>query len=118
MLNRSYTRKKIGIIIFSSIFILAFVYGMFKVFPLLIGPTITIYNPKDGDNVASTTFEISGKVMRAKKITLNGRPITIDTSGYFTERLVGSLPYTIIILIATDRYGSKDTKILNVIPNL
>lgn len=116
MINHINTRKKIEIGIFLFIFIIAVLYGIFRAIPLLSGPSIEIYSPKNGGNVASTTFEISGRVMRAKEITLQGKPISINTEGYFNERLVGSLPYTIIVLIATDRYGRREEKILNVVP--
>lgn len=118
MINSTNTGKKIEIGIFLFIFIVAILYGSFRAVPLLSGPSIEIYSPKDGTRVASTTFEISGRTLRAKEITLQGKPISINTEGYFTERLVGSLPYTIIVLVATDRYGRREEKVLNVVPSL
>lgn len=118
MLENFDTRKKIEIGIFLIILVTAIIYSVFRLYPLIQGPTIEIYSPNNWSNVASTTFEISGRSLREKEITLQGKPITVDTEGYFKERLVGSLPYTIIVLVATDRYGRSETKTLNVIPNL
>ena len=109
-------RKRLELILLGILVVTALVYGVFRAYPLLRGPTITIYNPGDGDYVASTTFEISGQVKRANTITLQGRPITIDTEGHFIETLVAQAPYTILVLVATDQYGETVSKSIRVIP--
>ncbi len=91
-------------------------YGLFRVYPIFMGPIITINSPQDGEKVPSTTFILSGKVLRAKEIKLQGRPISIDIDGNFTETLVTHAPYTILVLEATDAYGKKIQKTLRVIP--
>lgn len=98
------------------LFIIAVSYGFFRIYPLLRGPSITVYNPHDGDTVPNTIFEISGEVSPVKEITLQGRPIPVDESGHFTEILVAESPYTIIILTATDTHGKTITKTLSVTP--
>jgi hypothetical protein len=110
------TRKKIEITFIAVLVTLSVIYGSIKAYPLIVGPRITIYNPRDGDTVPRSTFEISGKVSRVKEITLNGRPIPIGTDGHFAEILIAQSPYTILILTATDFYGKTVTKILRVIP--
>lgn len=90
---------------------------MFKAYPLVSGPSITIYNPHEGDIVASTTFEVSGKVSKVKEITLQGRPIPIGTDGHFAEILLAQKPYTILVITATDFYGKTITKTLRVAPS-
>jgi hypothetical protein len=109
-------RKRLEIFVVGLLIVVALVYGIFRAYPILSGPSISIYSPQDGDPVGSSTFEISGRVLRAKEITLQGRPITIDTEGYFKETLVAYPPYTIIILRATDPYGAEVTKTVRVIP--
>ncbi len=109
-------RKKIELYFVGTLLVIALIYGLFRAYPLIAGPSITIYNPQDGDIVASSTFEITGLVKRANEITLQGRPITIDTEGHFKEVLVAYTPYTILVLHATDKYGATITKTLRVIP--
>ena len=100
-----------------TIFVLVVIgYGLFRVYPFFMGPVITIYSPSDGDEVDSSTFQVSGKVERAQEIKLQGRAITIDTEGLFTETLVTHAPYTILVIEATDKYGKKIQKTLRVIP--
>jgi hypothetical protein len=85
-------RKRLELALLGLLVLVAVLYGAFRAYPLVAGPSITIYNPHDGDYVASTTFEISGLVKRANVITLQGKPITIDTEGHFTETLAAHAP--------------------------
>lgn len=116
MLEHYDFRKKIEFYFIGILVLLSLLYGGWKAFPLIYGPRITIYNPQDGDTVASTTFELSGMVTRAKEITVQGRLIPIGTDGHFTEILVADAPYTILVISATDFYGATVTKTIRVIP--
>lgn len=116
MLEQHTLRKKIEIYSITLLIILVGIYGCFLAYPLIVGPRITIYSPNDNDTVPGTTFEISGKVSRIKEITIQGRPIPVDEDGYFREILVSSLPYTEIVITATDSYGKSIVKTLRVIP--
>lgn len=109
-------RKRLEIGFVVALVLTALAYGAFRSYPLVAGPSVTIYGLQDGDYVASTTFEVSGQVRRAMSITLQGRPITIDTEGRFSETLVAQSPYTILILEAKDAYGESVVKTIKVIP--
>ena len=91
-------------------------YGLFRVYPIFMGPVITLYTPKNGDRVASSTFLVSGKVERAKEIKVQGRPISINTEGLFNETLAVHAPYTILVIEASDAYGKKIRKVLQISP--
>lgn len=109
-------RNKITVWSLILLVIIVVGYGVFRIYPFLMGPVITIYYPKDGEEVGTSTFQISGKVERAKEIKLQGRPITINTEGLFTETLVTHSPYTILVIEAVDTYGKKVQTILQVRP--
>lgn len=108
--------KKIEFYLVALLILLSLCYGGFKAYPLVVGPRIAIYNPHDGDMVASTTFELSGQVTRVKEVTVQGRSIPIGTDGNFTEILMAQSPYTTIVITAVDFYGATETKTLRVIP--
>lgn len=91
-------------------------YGMFRAYPLVAGPSIYVLYPQEGDIVASSTFEVSGRISRSKEITLQGKPITVDIDGTFRETVVSLKPYTLIVLTATDSYGKSVVKTLKVTP--
>lgn len=116
MLSHDTVRKKIEATLMGLLVLIAISYGIIKTYPLYAGPYIEIYNPHDGDTVSSSTFEISGKVLRAKEISIQGRLIPIGTDGHFAEVLVANPPYTILVLRATDTYGTTKIKTLRVIP--
>jgi hypothetical protein len=109
-------RKRIGLFFLFLLIIIPIGYGGFRAYPLLAGPRITVITPHDGQMVASTTFAITGSVKRANSIFLQGKPITINARGEFTETLVSYAPYTILVLVATDKYGKTATTTLRVIP--
>lgn len=109
-------RKQLELYFFWTLVIISFSYGVFKIYPLILGPKIIILSPKDKETVSSSTFIVSGKVSRVKNIVLQGRPIVIDKEGNFNEILVAEEPSTKIILIATDLYDKTTIKTLEVLP--
>lgn len=116
LLNSSDLRSTVKRYALTLLVLTACIYGIFRAYPLLVGPRITIYYPYNGDTVASTTFEVSGKVLRSKEITLQGKSITIDTDGTFRETVVAYYPYTILVVTATDSYGKMVTTTFQVTP--
>lgn len=116
MLETYDLRKKLETYFIIGLISVAVAYGIYRAYPLALGPSIEIISPIDGDIVPSGTFQVIGNAKRAKVITLQGRPITIDTDGGFIETLVASPPYTTVVMTATDNYGKTITKTLRVIP--
>ena len=109
-------RKQLEVYFFIILIATATIYGLWRAFPLLAGPHVTIISPKNDSTVASTTFQLTGNVTRVKDITVQGRSIPIDKNGNFTEVLVAQPPFTIITISATDFYNKTITKTLRVIP--
>jgi hypothetical protein len=109
-------RKKLEMYFIVLLIALSLIYGAFRAYPLLAGPKVTIYNPRDGDIVSSGVFELSGQAIRSKEVTINGRPIPIGTDGNFAETLIAQAPYSILVIAATDFYGKKITKVVRVVP--
>jgi hypothetical protein len=116
MLEHEHTQRKLERYFILFLVVIALLYGGFRAYPLIKGPEITLYSPKEGDIVATSSFEVSGKVSKVREITLQGRPIPIDQDGHFKELLVASHPYTILVLTATDFYGNTVTETVSVIP--
>jgi hypothetical protein len=85
-------------------------YIVFQARFLIAGPEITLINePVSIQN--SPTVTLSGTARNIAKITLNGRQIFTDQTGYFNETLVLENGYTIATIKATDRYG-RDTSVV------
>jgi hypothetical protein len=109
-------RKQLELYFFGGLVIVAILYGGWRAYPLLSGPEITILSPHNGDIVASTTFQVLGRVSHVKNISLQGRPIPVDKEGNFAEIIVAQSPYTVIVITATDFYDKTVTKTLQVTP--
>lgn len=71
---------------------------------LLAGPQIVIIEAPDRVT-AERIVTIAGQANNITSITLNGRQIFTDPTGYFREALVLENGYTIATIAATDRYG-------------
>lgn len=96
----------IGVIIVSGILVLLS-YVIFQARFLIQGPTITLIDePRSVQN--AKIIHLKGAARNITKITLNGRQIFTDKSGYFDEALVLENGYTIATIAATDRYGREN----------
>lgn len=90
-----------------SVFVLAIVsYGLFQAKKILTGPEISVALPHNGQTVSESAVEISGVAKNIAAISLDDRPIYIDESGNFKEKLMLYPGYNIITLKAHDKFGS------------
>lgn len=81
-------------------------YVIFQARFLLIGPVVAL--TKDTAYVYNQRIvDIEGTAHNITNITLNGRPIFTDESGFFSEALVLENGYTIMTIRAQDRYGRE-----------
>ncbi len=92
-----------------------FYYAYFQSRGIIAGPTITLLNPHDGDEIFTPLLHVRGKVERAKELTLDGRGIFVDLSGNFDEQLLLFPGYNIIELAAKDADGREERKTVGVI---
>jgi hypothetical protein len=96
----------IGILI-GTIF---FSYVIFQARFLIQGPVITLTTePPTEQTEQIVTLE--GTVKNITRLSLNGRQIFTDETGYFKEALLLENGYTIATIAATDRYG-RETKVI------
>jgi hypothetical protein len=84
---------------------------------MLHGPDITITYPKSGDTVNEKIFTITGNTKNVTHIKINGKEITMDTSGKFSETLVSPNGYGIILVEAKNRFGKTVKKQITFIGN-
>ena len=97
--------KIVSILMLSS-FILGYV--LFQARSFLNGPVITLTG---ADTVIHTEriILLHGAARNIVKLTLNGREITTDKDGVFSEQLVLESGYTIATLEAYVRFGRRTT---------
>lgn len=93
-------------------------YGVFISRFLIQGPEITINNldEETGAIISSEkTLFLEGNVSHSSFISINGRPIFIDESGYFNEKLLLSSSMSIINIYAKDKFGKEVQKKIDVL---
>ena len=109
-----------GKLILKTLFIAFFVliivgYGIFQSQKIISGPKITIESPTTGQVLTKSDIDISGVATNISAIFLNDRPIFIDESGKFSEKLMLYPGYNIIKLRAEDKFGSQVEKDLELV---
>ncbi len=109
-----------GKLILKTLFIAFFVliivgYGIFQSQKILGGPKITIESPITGEVLTKSDVDIAGIATNISAISLNDRPIFIDESGKFSEKLMLYPGYNIIKLRASDKFGSQVEKDLELV---
>lgn len=79
-------------------------YIHFQARYFIAGPQVSLESPT-GTVQNRQIIDVSGVAQNITDITLNGRKIYTDESGHFTEPLVLEHGYTIMTIVAKDRFG-------------
>ena len=103
-------KKIIKIAGLSIFFILIIIYAFFRSEDLIFGVKIQNVNIVDGATLADNILKITGNAKNAIKLTLNGREISIDQQGNFSETIALLGGYNIINIKAEDKFGNIDEK--------
>ena len=112
MLTRYGTKKILKTIFLIFIACIILGYALFATHDVILGPSIVITGPTNGSNFTVPNTTITGTVYRIKEITLNGRPITIDDKGNFSETVLLAPGYNIFTFTVQDKFGrSKDYRL-------
>ncbi len=90
-------------------------YGVFRAQTLAEGPKINISEPIDGSLVSQSLLMVSGTAKNISFLNLNGAQIFTDEAGLFKEKILLFRGYNIITLEASDRFGRKTEKSLQII---
>ncbi len=98
-------------VLMSILFVLVIIgYSIFQAHNILLGPEIALASPLSGETVTDQTVNISGKAKNISFISLDDRPININESGDFKEKLLLYPGYNIIRLYARDKFGATTEK--------
>lgn len=100
-------------VIISSVVLLVS-YGIFNARNLIIGPTIEVFTSTQSPEIGSNVFTVNGRAKNIAFISLNERPISVNTEGIFEEKLLLSPGPNIIEIKARDRFKNETKKTLNI----
>lgn len=105
MINRDGTQKILKIALFIFIITTVIVYSSFSFRDYIEGPVIIINEPLNGSTFSTSTVKIKGRVLRIQDVTLNNRPVLIDTDGNFSETLMLLPGYNVSLISARDKFN-------------
>ncbi len=95
---------------FVVFFIFIIVYVLFRSRDLILGVKIKDVNIINGEKITESIVEVAGNTKRATKLILNGREISIDQSGNWSETIALLVGYNVITIKAEDKFGYMDEK--------
>lgn len=98
------TKYFIGVVLLALI-----IYGLIEAWPLIAGPTISIFSPENNQTFQDGIVEVKGRAGRASSITLNGSSILRDQNGDFSSTLTFPRGGSILTFTVTDRFGRTVT---------
>lgn len=90
-------------------------YAYYKTKDLIEGPSITVFSPENGAEVATPVIAVTGITTNIAKITLNGHPISVDEAGAFSEEVAIPEGYTILSVKGEDRFGKQKEVTLSLV---
>jgi len=112
MLTRYGTKKIVRSALLVCTVCLVIGYALFATHDFILGPSLTVTEPVNGDSFTTPNIKIKGVVRRIRNITLNGRAITIDDKGNFSETVLLAPGYNVFELVVDDKFGrSKDYRL-------
>jgi len=85
-------------------------YGLFEAQTLIRGPILTVTAPTPGELVANTFLTITGVAKNSTRVLVNGRPVTQDFSGAFSQKLITTNGYGVVLVEAQNRFGRTTTR--------
>jgi hypothetical protein len=101
-------KKTLKRVIFGIFFLFILGYGFFRSYDLIFGIEIKNVNIIDGGSVNESSINITGNAKNAVNLSLNGRDISINQAGEFSETIALLPGYNIITIEAIDKFGYVD----------
>lgn len=115
----SQNSSKIHRLFFAFVFLFFIGYGVFNSRFLIKGPELTIQGLEDSNKnilyAQTKDFVLQGTATHSSFITVNNRPIFIDESGNFNEKLLLSNGVSLIDVYAKDKFGKEIRKKIDVV---
>jgi len=92
-----------------AILIILVGYGCIEVWPIIVGPSLSITSPINNESFSDGIVTVRGNAARATALAINGAPVLREENGNFSSTL--SFPHgsSILTFVATDRFGRKVT---------
>ncbi|MEI8062057.1 MAG: hypothetical protein WCG97_02055 [bacterium] len=110
-----------GKVIVKTVLVLVFIlfivsYGFYQSKNLIYGPKISLDGSFNSPQVVNDDIiKLSGTAKNIATISLNDRPISVDETGAFDEKVLLFPGYNVIKLFGKDKFGASTEKMIEVI---
>jgi hypothetical protein len=82
-------------------------YTLFQLRHIIDGPSISLLQVKSGELVHDAVFPISGVATNIRAIEINDRPAFMDEAGKFTDVILLSEGYNVVVVTGEDKFKRK-----------
>ena len=103
---------KIWFLFFITLAIISYI--LFQSKSLILGPQLTVSEPKNGATLTYNLVTVKGVATNISLIKIDDRAIFVDDHGNFSEKLIAPEGYSIIKVEARDRFGKMTEKFIHV----
>jgi len=103
------------VFLFSLLFLVIGIFGYKNMYYILKGSDINFQINKT--EVSSSLFDITGVAKNTVFISLNGREIFINQQGEFNEKIALPEGFSVITVLARDKFGKNIEKTVSVYTN-
>jgi hypothetical protein len=79
----------------------------YNVHDIVFGTSAHITTAVDGAVLNDTFLPVTGSAPRARSVSINGRSVAIDKSGYFNDGIILSMGYNVVEVAVLDRFGKE-----------
>jgi hypothetical protein len=98
-------------------FLVIALYSAFQARFLILGPHVEIESPKNGETLPAGLVTVLGRAENISFISLNDRPIFVDESGNWNEKLIAPEGLSIMTVKARDRFGRTTEERIEIFVN-
>lgn len=81
----------------------------------ILGTPLIVSTAQSGSTLTSPFLPINGTARHARSLRINGRSVTIDRHGTFTDEVVLSPGYNIVEVALTDQFGNQKVKTYQIV---
>ncbi len=108
-------RQKIRIGIAAVFGVILFSYAFFRAHEVIFGVKVSVSGIVDGGSYASPVLALSGSALHATTLSINGMSVPIDIKGSFQDTIMLQSGYSVVTIIARDKFGKEDEKRMRVL---
>lgn len=108
------TPRRIGAAAAASVALLLAAFFSMRLTAFIRAPGLTIKSPADRSGFDTPLVDVAGKTEKESSLTVNGREITLDEQGNFSEKIELQSGANELHFISRNRFGKIQTAVRNI----